>query len=394
MVVDDIDPDGREPVLTDGGRGDGPDGAVRDLARAAELAGSGGRSRTHSRRHRRRTRTLVASCAVSLVCLLVIVPSLAAMWFVRSLDSSMAVDGHVSSALTSVPSSSDAFYALVVGSDSRGDERYGRSDSIMLVRVDPPSHRVDVISIPRDMQVRIDGADGPQKINAAYSRGGAALLVSTVSRFAGVPIAHVAQVGFDGLTGLVDRLGGIEVDVPQSFAGGNGGVALQAGRQRLDGRQTLGFVRERYQVQGGDFSRAQAQRLVLAALVSAILDRPATELPGLIQELAANLSTDMSVQDMVRLGLRFRDGAHIEMAGCPSYAFTQDGVSYVGVEYDEWRDMMRRVDAGMGPRGQGDIPQEQRDDGDLGAASNALSPRDYADLVDGSLNSDDVVGGQ
>lgn len=364
-------------------------GDIRDLMDAAP------RPRRRSSRHRRQMRRLAVACVVSLLCLLVIVPTLAAMWFVRSLDTSMRIDGGTTAELTPATSPDGTFYALVLGSDNRGNERYGRADSIMLVRVAPQDRQVDVVSIPRDMQVSIDGSDQPQKINAAYAQGGAALMVDTVSRFAGVPISHVAEVGFDGLTGLVDRLGGITVDVPQSFSGGNGGVALQAGRQTLNGKQALGFVRERYQVRGGDFSRAQAQRIVLTALVGKVFEQPVNELPGLIRDLAANLVTDMTVQDMVKLGLRFRGGApRLTTAGCPSYSFSQDGVSYVGVEYAEWQDMMRRVDAGMGPNGQGDIPPEQQDDTLLGAASNAMSPKDYAGLVDQSLNSGDVLGAQ
>lgn len=376
-------------MLQDIGQGNAATGDVRDLARAARSP------HRRSSRHRRQTRRLAIACVVSLLCLLVIVPTVAAMWFVRSLDTSMQVGGDVTAELTPVASSDDAFYALVLGSDNRGNEQYGRADSIMLVRVAPRAHQVDIISIPRDLQVRIGSSEQPQKINAAYAQGGTALMVTAVAQFAGVPIAHVAEIGFDGLTGLVDRLGGITVDVPQSFSGGNGGVSLQAGRQTLNGKQALGFVRERYQVQGGDFSRAQAQRIVLTALVSKLMEQPTGELPGLIRELAASLNTDLSVQELVKLGMHFRGSApRLNTAGCPSYSFSQDGVSYVGVEYAEWQDMMRRVDAGMGPGGTGEIPAEQRDNTRLGSAENAMSPRDYAGLVDQSLNSDDVIGAQ
>lgn len=89
----------------------------------------------------------------------------------------------------------------------------------MLARIDTENKQVDLVSIPRDMQVSINGGSTPQKINAAYAMGGSSLMISTVSDFAGVPISHYIKVGFDGLEQLVDRLGGITVNVPESFSG-------------------------------------------------------------------------------------------------------------------------------------------------------------------------------
>lgn len=357
---------------------------------------------SHSARHvaskKHPWRTVVIVLAV-LLLLLVVLPGTVIMLFMRSLDSEISMPEEereqVAEVLTPVEGSDKPFYALIIGSDNRGNEVYGRSDSMMLARIDTENKQVDLVSIPRDMQVSINGGSTPQKINAAYAMGGSSLMISTVSDFAGVPISHYIKVGFDGLEQLVDRLGGITVNVPESFSGGNGGVSLQAGEQTLNGEQALGFARERYQVQGGDFSRAQAQRIVLTAILKKMLEQPATEIPGLVQEFAAMISTDMSTMDLVDLGMQFYGhGVTINTAGCPSYAFSQDGVSYVGVEYAEWQDMMRRVDAGMGPKGEGEIPAEQMENAQLGAASNALSPRDYAGLINQSLNSDDVIGNE
>ncbi|KAA8824954.1 LytR family transcriptional regulator [Bifidobacterium reuteri] len=329
-----------------------------------------------------------------------IAAALAGALYIRNLESSMSVGEDVRQSLQksetgdtgSGTASEKSFYMMLVGTDARTSNENGRSDSLMLARVDPESHRLDIISIPRDMQVNIKGVDGVQKINAAYSYGGAALAVSTVSEFAGVPISHYAEVDFANMTGLVDHLGGITVIVPESFSGGNSGLSLKAGEQTLNGEQMLGFTRERYQVQGGDFSRAQAQQLVLLAIMQKIMAQPKMALPGLIQELASAVSTDMNVSSILQLTLKFYgQQPQVQSAICPSYAFDQDGVSYVGVEYNEWRDMMQRVDAGMGPRGTGSIPAAQSSNAGLGAAANAASPRDYAALKNQSLNSGDII---
>lgn len=90
---------------------------------------------------------------------------------------------------------SNAFYMLILGSDAREGDTASRSDVTMLVRIDSETSTVDLVSIPRDTMVTIPG-QGTQKINAAYSFGGAAGAVQTVGEFAGVPITHYAEVHF------------------------------------------------------------------------------------------------------------------------------------------------------------------------------------------------------
>lgn len=101
---------------------------------------------------------------------------------------------------------------------------------------------------------------GTQKINAAYAFGGPSEAVKTLSTFAGVPITHYVEVHFEELKDVVNELGGIQVNVPESFYSDTSGISLEAGEQTLDGDQALAFARERHATRAGDFSRAQAQR--------------------------------------------------------------------------------------------------------------------------------------
>lgn len=234
---------------------------------------------------------------LALVLVLVVFPVIAIWWYAHMIDENIAMRNAEAEAALSgpEPNSDGAFYALLMGSDRRSNKESGRSDSIMLVRVDPKRAQADIISIPRDMMVSISG--GVSKINAAYSYDGAAGAIRAVSKFAGVPITHYMEVDFSQMVALVDELGGITVNVPESFSGGNGGGSLKAGTQTLNGEQTLVFTRERYKVQGGDFSRAQAQRIVLTAIINKILDQPVTKWPDLVRQFSKGLSTDMSVTD-------------------------------------------------------------------------------------------------
>lgn len=293
---------------------------------------------------------------------------------------------------------SNAFYMLILGSDAREGDTASRSDVTMLVRIDSETSTVDLVSIPRDTMVTIPG-QGTQKINAAYSFGGAAGAVQTVGEFAGVPITHYAEVHFQELERVVDMLGGVWVNVPESFDAGNGGMSFSAGEQRLTGAQALAFARERYNVSGGDFGRAQAQRLIVQAIVQQVLSASPAQLPGIVGNLATCVSTDLSVGDLVAMAQQFQaaGGAPtIYSAACPSYSFTQDGVSYVGTMFDEWRTMMCLVDAGLDPNdAAAEVPLAQQNDLKLGAATNSPAPRSYETLVENAgLTTQDVASAQ
>lgn len=285
-----------------------------------------------------------------------------------------------------------SYYIGIFGSDARKGETVSRSDVTMLARIDPNQGIVDLISIPRDTMIEIDNY-GIQKINAAYAFGGPSQAVHALSTFAGVPISHYVEVHFEELQDVVNQLGGIEVNVPERFYSDTSGLTIEAGKQTLDGAQALAFARERHATRAGDFSRAQAQRIIIEGIVQKVLSESPTEIPGTVESLARCVTTDYSVTDLVSLALTFKDsGLTMYSAACPSYTLYQNGVSYVGTQYVEWQDMMRRVDANLDPTDASvEIPEPQASDTELGAATNARSPQDYQDLLADALTTDDVV---
>jgi LCP family protein required for cell wall assembly len=145
--------------------------------------------------------------------------------------------------------------------------------------------------------VSIAGAVGTQKINATYAYGGASEAVYEMSKFCGVPISHYAEVDFEGLERVVDLLGGVWVDVPEAVSlSQTGHGSLAAGPQMLDGETALAYARERYNASGGDFGRAQAQRLIVQAIIRQTMQAGPAQLPGLINNLAACITTDYTVR--------------------------------------------------------------------------------------------------
>ena len=278
---------------------------------------------------------------------------------------------------------SSAYYVAILGCDARPNETIARSDVTMLARIDTETGIVHLVSVPRDMMVEIEG-HGIQKINAALAFGGPAGAVRALSVFAGVPITHYVELRFEQLVELVDRLGGVTVDVPEGFTSDTSGITLAAGTQTLSGEEALAFARERHAVSSGDFSRAAAQRAIITAIADEVLASPPTELPALVGSLASCVTTDYTAAELADTALALKDtGVTVYSAACPSYSFGESGISYVGTMYDEWRAMMQRVDAGLDPADESvEIPEPQASDEDLGAATNARSPRDYSGHVD------------
>ncbi|HZX39429.1 MAG TPA: LCP family protein [Streptomyces sp.] len=180
---------------------------------------------------------------------------------------------------------------LIVGSDSRegmtaddkkklhtGSAEGKRTDSMMILH--EGSNGPTLISLPRDSDVEIPSFKGSQsgklfpaegrrvKLNAAYAEDGPELLVRTVEHNTGLRIDHYVEIGFAGFANIVDAIGGVEMDIPKAFKDKKSGADFQAGKQTLDGEQSLAFVRTRYAFAGSDLDRTKNQQKFLAALAS------------------------------------------------------------------------------------------------------------------------------
>ena len=169
---------------------------------------------------------------------------------------------------------------LLTGSDSRGglsrtqedqlalghDVAGARTDTIMLLHLPANGNPPILMSIPRDSYVQIPG-HGYNKLNAAYSLGGPALLAETVQNATGLYLNHYIGIGVGGLDGVVNDIGGVRMCLPGPMVDPKAGLNLKAGCQTLNGAQALGYVRTRNFAQG-DLQREYDQRLLLKAVLS------------------------------------------------------------------------------------------------------------------------------
>ncbi|MFN6548808.1 LCP family protein [Mycolicibacterium septicum] len=170
---------------------------------------------------------------------------------------------------------------LLVGSDSRqnlspeqqadlatgGDIGNGRTDTILVVHIPGigSSAPATMVSIPRDSYLPIPGY-GEDKVNAAFSLGGAPLLAQTVEQATGLHLDHYAEIGFDGFAALVDAVGGVTMCPAEPISDPLAGIDLPAGCQELDGRSALGYVRTRATPRA-DLDRMIHQRAFMSALL-------------------------------------------------------------------------------------------------------------------------------
>ena len=155
----------------------------------------------------------------------------------------------------------DTVFILAIGSDERVGLDGARGDALHVIGMNPKLGRATIINIPRDTWVDIPG-HGQGRVNEAYRFGGAQLQAETVRRLTGAPIAFTVTTTFEGVKAMVDRMGGLEVDIPFHMDDKNSGAAFTPGRQRLNGSQVLAFSRNRY-IPDGDIRRTANQGQVL-----------------------------------------------------------------------------------------------------------------------------------
>lgn len=212
---------------------------------------------------------------------------------------------------------------LLMGIDQRDGESEPayRTDTMMVLTLDPLTLDAGVLSIPRDLWVPIPGFDNG-RINTAnfigdaydYPGGGPALAIKTVEQMLGVPIHFYVRINFTAFEDLVDRIGGIDIDVPYdiydpNYPTSNYGTevfSITRGRHHLDGQTALKFARTRYTLLNGDFDRARNQQLVLKAIKEKLKEPQVllslfASAPELVARLSGSVKTNLSIEQMQQL---------------------------------------------------------------------------------------------
>jgi LCP family protein required for cell wall assembly len=213
---------------------------------------------------------------------------------------------------------------LFLGIDQRpGESTDCRTDTMILTSIDPKDMSVSILSIPRDLWISIPHHKHPEgKINTAhywgeiedYPGGGPALAKKTVQRNFGVRVHYYARLNFTGFERIIDRIGGIYVDVPYvlddpEYPNGSYGTEhlhIDAGRQHFNGEMALKYARTRRGGGDGDFTRMKRQQQVMLAVRDRVLSLPnlpqlVVQLPQMYREMGDSLETDIPLELMFTL---------------------------------------------------------------------------------------------
>ncbi|EOT40496.1 LCP family protein [Enterococcus columbae] len=229
------------------------------------------------------------------------------------------------------------FSVLLLGIDTGALNRYGqgRSDSIMVVTVNPTKKQTTVVSIARDTYVDIVGHGTQDKINHAYAFGGAAMSMDTVQKYLDIPIQHYVTMNMRAIKDLVDVIGGIEVENDLAFE--NSGFTFNQGKISLNGDQTLAFTRMRYDDPRGDYGRQERQRMVVKAVAEKFLSvYGVSKYREVLQALSENMKTDLDQNAVQQIMLNYRDAFNnVKMDQLQGTGFMKDGISYQSVSPEE-----------------------------------------------------------
>ncbi|QRG68124.1 LCP family protein [Brevibacillus choshinensis] len=220
------------------------------------------------------------------------------------------VDGGAATKAAEIPQwdGKDRVNILLMGVDRRGMKNNGlpRSDSMMLVSIDPVSKRYDLFSILRDTYVDIPG-NGSSRINSAIVDGGPELAMKTVSQFTGLPVDRYVITDFEGFKALIDSVGGVELDVEKNMYyhdptdKGVYDINLKKGVQQLDGNKALQYVRFRHDATS-DYTRTERQRKLLAAVADQMKKGTTLiQLPSILKEVTPYIQTNIGTMDMLKL---------------------------------------------------------------------------------------------
>ena len=223
---------------------------------------------------------------------------------------------------------------LIMGVDIRKDD-VGRSDTLMIATVDPRFDKATLLSIPRDTRVKIRGR-GYDKINAAFAYGGVSLTEATVENFLGIDIDHYIQIDTGSFVKIIDAIGGVDIDVEKRMYyedpwddGGGLVIDLYPGRQHMDGKTAVTYVR--YRDSEGDIGRVKRQQAFMAACMDKVTSPEIVpRIPKIVREVIDAVETDMSLRQLLELAgaLKAAQKNGLESDMVPGYPLYIDDISY------------------------------------------------------------------
>lgn len=193
---------------------------------------------------------------------------------------------------------------LLLGVDERKNDS-GRSDTIVVITVNPNKKSMIMFNIPRDTRTEIIGRGNEDKINHAYAFGGVSMAMDTVEHFLDIPIDYYVKVNMEAFKEIVNALGGVTVTNPFAFS--SGGYTFDEGPIRLNGDQALAYSRMRYEDPKGDLGRNVRQQQIIKAIIKEGASfQSITKFGNILNSLEDNVKTNLTFDEMKQIQKNYR----------------------------------------------------------------------------------------
>lgn len=217
-------------------------------------------------------------------------------------------------------SKKEPFSLLMLGVDQRAGDK-GRSDTMIVMTVNPEKKSMEMLSIPRDTRVEIVGKGFEDKINHAYAFGGVEMSMNTVEKFLDIPIDYYVKMNMEGFKEIVDAVGGVTVDNDLDFT--IDGFHYAKGKLDLNGAEALSYARMRYDDSRGDFGRQMRQRQVIQGVMNKGANITALwKYDDILKALSNNVETNISFDEMKDIQKNYGEARHnieqVQIAGSGS----------------------------------------------------------------------------
>lgn len=228
----------------------------------------------------------------------------------------------------------DPFSVLLMGVDQREGDR-GRSDTIIVLSVNPNNNSVKMLSIPRDTRTEIIGKGFEDKINHAYAFGEVPMAMDTVENFLDIPIDYYVQINMEGFEDIVDAVGGVTVQNDLDFSVGD--FKFPIGEITLNGEEALSYTRMRYEDPRGDFGRQTRQRQIIQAVIKEGASLSSlTNFSTIFSALGSNIKTNLTFDQMMDIQKNYKSVVNnIQQIEIKSQGTKIDGIYYGLVSPEE-----------------------------------------------------------
>lgn len=201
---------------------------------------------------------------------------------------------------------------LLLGTDTGdlGRDYKGRTDTMIIMTINPKTKKTTMTSIPRDMYVNLPDYPkySPAKINAAYAFGGTKESINVVQKEFNVPIDYYVLVNMGGMKKAINQVGGVDVTSPLTFSY-NGSSFTAGQKQHMNGETALNFSRMRHEDPKGDYGRQERQRLVITALLRKSISYKTVLNKSFLNSISDQSKTDLTFSQMTKLALSYRGAA-------------------------------------------------------------------------------------